>query len=64
MSAGVSDWAVESHEISEAKYGLAATRVQQVEMNLRPQLLRAVADAQMLRDMNQYTNDTLEIISM
>lgn len=59
----MSGLAVESQESSEANYGLAATRVQQVERDLQPQLQKAEADVRTLRDMNQYTNDTLVIIN-
>lgn len=64
MSDGVTDQAVESQESSEAKYSLAGTRMQQVERDLRPQLEHAEADVRTLRDMNQYTNDTIAIIDM
>lgn len=64
MSVGVTDQAVESQESSEAKHSLARTRMQQVEKDLQPQLAHAEADVRTLRDMNQYTNDTLTLIDM
>lgn len=62
MSGGVTDEASESHATSEIKNREAAARMQDVKQDLRPQLERAEANVGILRDLNQYTNETLAFI--
>uniref|UniRef100_A0A0P4VVW3 Laminin subunit alpha n=1 Tax=Scylla olivacea TaxID=85551 RepID=A0A0P4VVW3_SCYOL len=64
MSLDVMSEVLQSQEISEEKYIVAETHVQQVKRELRPQLERAEADVQTLQDMNQYTNDTVQYITI
>ncbi|XP_069958976.1 laminin subunit alpha isoform X2 [Cherax quadricarinatus] len=63
MSEGVSGQAVESQANSEEKYGLAEVRVQQVNRELRPQLMQAQADVRALKDMNQDISNSLVIMN-
>ncbi|XP_071537849.1 laminin subunit alpha isoform X2 [Panulirus ornatus] len=62
MSEGVSDQALQSQADSEEKHTLAEVRVQQVEVELYPQLMQAQEDVLTLKDMNLYISDTLAFI--